>query len=165
MALILPGSHYGRTTSRRDRRRPVSRGLPPCNRYTQGPGFQFRSINRDSYCRSCIRPTLLAGGAIIDRAGPPMLKMLQGHMMGDKRNRFVTATDHLAIRRSSGDHPNRCNCYEARTRWFSDQNAKNLQNNRVLSLKCQATIPHFFDPTSTFCASTHGKGVATFDSK
>ena len=42
-----------------------------------------------------IRPALLAGVAIIDRAGPPMLKMLQGHMMGENKNRFVMATDHL----------------------------------------------------------------------
>ncbi|MDX8355642.1 TniQ family protein [Cognatiyoonia sp. IB215182] len=42
-----------------------------------------------------IRPALLAGVAIIDRAGPPMLKMLEGHMMGDNKNRFVMATDHL----------------------------------------------------------------------
>lgn len=42
-----------------------------------------------------IRPALLAGVAIIDRAGPPMLKMLQGHMMGDNKNRFAMATDHL----------------------------------------------------------------------
>lgn len=44
-----------------------------------------------------IRPALLAGVAIIDRAGPPMLKMLQGHMMGDNKNRFAMATDHLVI--------------------------------------------------------------------
>lgn len=43
----------------------------------------------------CIRPALLAGVAIIDRAGPPMLKMLHGHMMGENRKRFVMATDHL----------------------------------------------------------------------
>ena len=42
-----------------------------------------------------IRPALLAGVAIINHAGPPMLKMLQGHMMGDNKNRFVMATDHL----------------------------------------------------------------------
>ncbi|WP_227269860.1 TniQ family protein [Roseobacter weihaiensis] len=42
-----------------------------------------------------IRPALLAGVAIIDHAGPPMLKMLQGHMMGDNKTRFVMATDHL----------------------------------------------------------------------
>lgn len=42
-----------------------------------------------------IRPALLAGVAIIDRAGPPMLKMLQGHMMGANKNRFAMATDHL----------------------------------------------------------------------
>ena len=42
-----------------------------------------------------IRPALLAGVAIVDRAGPAMLKMLKGHMMGDNKNRFVEATDHL----------------------------------------------------------------------
>jgi len=42
-----------------------------------------------------IRPALLAGVAIIERAGPPMLKMLQAHMMGENRKRFVMATDHL----------------------------------------------------------------------
>lgn len=42
-----------------------------------------------------IRPALLAGVAIIDRAGPPILKMLKGHMMGENKNRFVMATDHL----------------------------------------------------------------------
>lgn len=42
-----------------------------------------------------IRPALLAGVAIIDRAGPPMLKMLQAHVLGENRKRFVMATDHL----------------------------------------------------------------------
>ncbi|AUH66735.1 TniQ family protein [Paracoccus zhejiangensis] len=42
-----------------------------------------------------IRPALLAGVAIIDRAGPPMLKLLQGHMMGDNKNRFAMATEPL----------------------------------------------------------------------
>lgn len=42
-----------------------------------------------------IRPALLAGVAIIHRAGPLMLKMLQGQMMGDNKNRFAMATDHL----------------------------------------------------------------------
>jgi hypothetical protein len=42
-----------------------------------------------------IRPALLAGVAIIDHAGPAMLKMLQGHVMGDNKNRFAMATDHL----------------------------------------------------------------------
>lgn len=32
---------------------------------------------------------------IIDRAGPPMLKILQGHMIGENRKRFVMATDPL----------------------------------------------------------------------
>lgn len=42
-----------------------------------------------------IRPALLAGVAIIDRAGPPMLRMLQAHVLGENRKRFVMATDHL----------------------------------------------------------------------
>ena len=42
-----------------------------------------------------IRPALLAGVAIVERTGPPMLKMLQGHMFGENKNRFVMATDHL----------------------------------------------------------------------
>lgn len=42
-----------------------------------------------------IHPALLAGVAIIDRAGPLMLKMLQGHMMGDNKNRFARATEPL----------------------------------------------------------------------
>lgn len=37
----------------------------------------------------------LAGVAIIDRAGPAMLKMLQAHALGENRKRFVMATDHL----------------------------------------------------------------------
>jgi hypothetical protein len=42
-----------------------------------------------------IRPALLAGIAIIEQSGPAMLKMLQGHMLGENKNRFVMATDHL----------------------------------------------------------------------
>jgi DNA-directed RNA polymerase subunit RPC12/RpoP len=42
-----------------------------------------------------IRPALLAGVAIINHAGPPMLKMLQAHVLGENRKRFVMATDHL----------------------------------------------------------------------
>lgn len=42
-----------------------------------------------------IRPALLAGVAIIDRAGPAMMKMLQRHMLGENKTRFVMATDHL----------------------------------------------------------------------
>lgn len=42
-----------------------------------------------------IRPALLAGVAIIDRAGPAMLKMLQRHMLGENRTRFAMATDPL----------------------------------------------------------------------
>ena len=35
-----------------------------------------------------LRPALLAGVAIVDRAGPDMLPMLQNHTMGDNRARF-----------------------------------------------------------------------------
>ena len=42
-----------------------------------------------------IRPALLAGVAIVERAGPEMLKMLQAHTCGHNRNRFIEATDHL----------------------------------------------------------------------
>ena len=36
----------------------------------------------------CLRPALLAGVAIVDRAGPGMLPMLQSHTMGENRARF-----------------------------------------------------------------------------
>ncbi len=42
-----------------------------------------------------IRPALLAGVAIVERAGPEMLQMLQAHTFGHNRNRFVEETDHL----------------------------------------------------------------------
>ncbi|WP_339692679.1 TniQ family protein [Celeribacter baekdonensis] len=42
-----------------------------------------------------LRPALLAGVAIIERAGPAMLKMLQAHMLGENKTRFIKATDHL----------------------------------------------------------------------
>lgn len=38
-----------------------------------------------------LRPALLAGVAIVERAGPEMLQMLRGHMMGDNRVRFTEA--------------------------------------------------------------------------
>ncbi|MEL7513054.1 MAG: TniQ family protein [Pseudomonadota bacterium] len=42
-----------------------------------------------------IRPALLAGVAIVERAGPEMLQMLQAHTLGHNRNRFIEETDHL----------------------------------------------------------------------
>ncbi len=42
-----------------------------------------------------MRPALLAGLAIVERAGPEMLKMLQTHTFGHNRSRFIEATDHL----------------------------------------------------------------------
>ncbi len=42
-----------------------------------------------------IRPALLAGVSIVERADPEMLKMLQAHTFGHNRNRFIEETDHL----------------------------------------------------------------------
>ena len=42
-----------------------------------------------------IRPALLAGVAIVERAGPEVLQMLQAHTFGHNRNRFIEETDHL----------------------------------------------------------------------
>lgn len=40
-----------------------------------------------------LRPALPAGMAIVEHAGPEMLRMLRGHMMGDNRVRFNDATE------------------------------------------------------------------------
>jgi hypothetical protein len=45
-----------------------------------------------------MRPALLAGVAIVERAGPEMLRMLCGHMMGDNRVRFTDATENMIAR-------------------------------------------------------------------
>jgi hypothetical protein len=42
-----------------------------------------------------LRPALLAGVAIVDRAGPGMLPMLQNHTMGDNRSRFGELAERL----------------------------------------------------------------------
>lgn len=42
-----------------------------------------------------IRAALLAGVAIAERAGPGMLNMLRGHMMGENKARFTAAIDRL----------------------------------------------------------------------
>jgi len=42
-----------------------------------------------------LRPALLAGVAIVERAGPEMLQMLRGHMMGDNRVRFTEAVQSM----------------------------------------------------------------------
>ena len=42
-----------------------------------------------------LRPALLAGVAIVERAGPEMLRMLRGHMMGDNRFRFTDTTERM----------------------------------------------------------------------
>ncbi|MFQ6185261.1 hypothetical protein ACLMJV_25390 [Sinorhizobium meliloti] len=42
-----------------------------------------------------LRPALLAGVAIVERAGPEMLKMLRGQMMGQNQARFSSAIDDI----------------------------------------------------------------------
>ncbi|WP_292615664.1 hypothetical protein [Mesorhizobium sp.] len=45
-----------------------------------------------------LRPALLAGVATVERAGPEMLRMLRGHMMGDNRVRFTDAAENIIAR-------------------------------------------------------------------
>ena len=45
-----------------------------------------------------LRPALLAGVAIVERAGPEMLRMLRGHTMGDNRVRFTDAAESMIAR-------------------------------------------------------------------
>lgn len=42
-----------------------------------------------------MRPALLAGIAIVERAGPEMLRTLRGHMMGGNRVRFTEAAESM----------------------------------------------------------------------
>lgn len=42
-----------------------------------------------------LRPALLAGVAIVERAGPEMLRMLRKHMMGDNKVRFSDAAENM----------------------------------------------------------------------
>lgn len=42
-----------------------------------------------------MRPALLAGIAIVERAGPEMLRMLRRHMMGDNKFRFTETTERI----------------------------------------------------------------------
>jgi hypothetical protein len=42
-----------------------------------------------------MRPALLAGIAIVERAGPEMLRMLHRHMMGDNKFRFIETTERI----------------------------------------------------------------------
>ena len=45
-----------------------------------------------------LRPALLAGVAIVERAGPEMLRMLRGHMIGENRMRFTDAAENMIAR-------------------------------------------------------------------
>ncbi|QPC95969.1 TniQ family protein [Mesorhizobium sp. INR15] len=45
-----------------------------------------------------MRPALLAGVAIAERAGPEMLRMLRGHMLGDNKVRFTDAAESMIAR-------------------------------------------------------------------
>lgn len=42
-----------------------------------------------------LRPALVAGVAIVERAGPEMLRMLREHMMGDNKVRFSEAAENM----------------------------------------------------------------------
>lgn len=41
------------------------------------------------------RPALLAGVAIVQHAGPEMLRMLSGHMMGENKARFDSIIEEI----------------------------------------------------------------------
>ena len=45
-----------------------------------------------------MRPALLAGIAIVERAGPEMLRMLRGHMIGENKVRFTGAAESMIAR-------------------------------------------------------------------
>ncbi|MDL2408121.1 hypothetical protein PY650_21190 [Rhizobium calliandrae] len=42
-----------------------------------------------------LRPALLAGVAIVQRAGPEMLSMLRGHLMGENKARLGNAIEEM----------------------------------------------------------------------
>jgi hypothetical protein len=46
--------------------------------------------------------------AIVERAGPEMLRMLRGHMMGDNRVRFTDAAENMIARAASCELPGKC---------------------------------------------------------
>jgi hypothetical protein len=71
-----------------------------------------------------IRPALLAGVAIVDRASPATMKMPQRHMSGENKTRFVMATEHPASPACEWVPPQQMQL-------FSNQGAK------MLSPKCQ----------------------------
>ncbi len=48
-----------------------------------------------------MRPALFAGVAIVERAGPEMLRMLRRHMMGDNQVRFTDAAESMIARSRS----------------------------------------------------------------
>lgn len=53
-----------------------------------------------------IRPALLAGVSMVERAGPEMLKMLRGHTFGHNRNNFTETAERL-IAQASGSRTSR----------------------------------------------------------
>lgn len=52
-----------------------------------------------------IRPALLAGVAIVERAGPEMLRMLNGHMLGQNKDRFSEASERMIAQSRGADSP------------------------------------------------------------
>jgi hypothetical protein len=51
-----------------------------------------------------LRPALLAGVAIVERAGPEMLRMLRRHMIGENGIRFTEVAENM-IARAHGSKP------------------------------------------------------------
>jgi len=67
-------------------------------------GTSSRPASAEKISSHMPRSALLAGVAIVERAGPEMLRMLQGHTFGENRNRFIKATDHLIFPASRSGH-------------------------------------------------------------
>lgn len=87
-----------------------------------------------------LRPALLAGIAIVERAGPEMLRMLRGHMMGDNRVKFTDAAENIIARaRRSRASSQMQLIWRIRPSLFSQLNAKPRPNRRILTINCPAT--------------------------
>lgn len=80
--------------------------MPPRHSYSFAKlGFgATRSIVSDpdtpNFC-----PLPLAGVAIVERCGPEMLRMLQGHTFGHNRNKFKKESDRLIAQTFEWDYP------------------------------------------------------------
>jgi hypothetical protein len=52
-----------------------------------------------------LRPALLAGVAIVDRAGPQILQMLRDHTMGENRVRFSDLAEKMSAKARRSNAP------------------------------------------------------------